>query len=78
MKQNTLALSTGIIGGIVAVVLVGVLGAAFRTPVAAETAVAPAAKDHHLSLSTEDVTKILDQAEAAANKEESLLRPGGR
>ena len=74
MRQSTLALCTGVVGGLVAVVLVGCLGAASSAPAKAETPVAPAAKDHHLSLSAADVTKILEQAEAAANKEESLLR----
>ena len=74
MKQGTLALCTGVVGGLVAVVLVSVLGAAYSTPAEAETRVAPALKDGHQSLSTADVTKILEQAEAAANKEDSLLR----
>ena len=74
MKQSTLTLGTGIIGGVVAVILTGIIGAASRTPASAESEFAPVPKDHHHSLSTADVTKILEQAEAAANGEDSLLR----
>ena len=74
MRQGTLTLGTGVIGGVVAVMLMGIFGEGVESPAMAETAVVPTARDHHRSLSTGDVTKILDQAEAAANNEESLLR----
>ena len=78
MRQSTLALYTGLIGGLSALILLGCVDAASSAPVKADPTPAPAParapKDHHLSLSAADVTKILEQAEAAANKEESLLR----
>ena len=75
MKQSTLALCTGVIGGLVAVVIVSVLGAASLTSANAETAVEAAPKDNHKGLlSAADVTNIINQAKAAAGNEKSLLR----
>ena len=73
MRKDQGRIVVGLLALFTVASLIGIVACVDHRPASA-AGTEPAARDHHQSLSTADVTKILSQAEAASNKEESLLR----